>query len=848
MNAFFDLKKSKIWQNLQVVSLVRNKLFLILIIFVYILGFSSFIVLFLKSLDILVLEKLESFIFKLILLFFLVLLSFHFYYVSEIRRPKIKERLSLIKNLVDQGKRINLADYISIPCALAIKRALDKNELKNDFEISTDVLLSFLLKEKRIQFIMSRIGITSKEFIDGLGEYLRNKNQANIQKLDELFIKALSIAVKEGYKKINLGILLAVLSVLDPYFAKVIFDLDMKLNDILNVIYWEAIFYKQKNKRFNLKYPKRTGGIGRNWSFGYALGLSGFATDMTEILARRGLPLSFFVHRKKTEEMEKILARASHHNVILVGEPGVGKRTVILDFAKRIYEGRTFKLLAGRRLMELNLDILLAGANTPGEIVERLNTVFSETVRAGNIILFIDNLHSILGSGIAKVGSIDASDVILPYLENPELYFITTSDTSSFHRYIEPKRGIFGKFEKIDIQEPTASQTIRILEDQLPQIEGYSRMMVSYGALKSIVDLCDRLIYDKYFPEKAIDLLNEVVVYAASLGSETIVLPSHVEKVISQKTKVPVGEILGEEKEKLLHLEEILHQRVVDQEEAIKQISDAMRRARAGIEVSKKPIGTFLFLGPTGVGKTETCKALAEAYFGNEEAMIRFDMSEYQDVAGIYRFIGLPPGTPGAESGGELTRKVKDNPFSLILLDEVEKAHPDILNLFLQVFDEGWITDSLGRKVKFSNNIIIATSNAGAEYIRQCLKEKVKYQDIRAGLLDYLQTQMIFRPEFLNRFTTRVAFNPLTPSHVEEITNLLVKKLVGHLGKEKEVTLKIMPKAIKKLAEIGYDPELGARPIKRVIQEKIENILAKKMLSGEIKRGDTLIIDVQDIV
>lgn len=519
-----------------------------------------------------------------------------------------------------------------------------------------------------------------------------------------------------------------------------------------------------------------------------------------------------------------------------------------MGLAQRIAKGMTYKHLAYRHIMELDINFILAGAQGPGEIIDRLTGVLNDAAAAGNIILFIDGIHALFGGGEgSKVGAIDAAQVIIPYLEHPGLFFIATTSTSSYHQYIETKKAVSEKFEKIEVKEPDKFQVIRILEEIVPKIERQTGIIITYEALKSIVELSDRYLYDKPFPEKAVNLLSDMAVYTASQGKKTVMTTEHVEKIISKKTNVPVGEAEGGEKEKLLNLEKILHQRVIGQEEAVKVISNALRRARAGMASSKKPIGTFMFLGPTGVGKTETCKALAEAYFGSEDSMIRFDMSEYQDIAGIYQLIGAPQGTPEAQAGGKLTNAVRDNPFSLILFDELEKAHPDILNLFLQVFDEGWITDSLGRKVKFNNSIIIATSNAGAQLIQESIKQGMSSKELKSNLMEYLQKEGIFKPEFLNRFTSVVNFNPLTQEQIVIITDKLIKALASSLEKDKGILLKMDQGAVIKLAELGYDPLMGARPIQRVIQKKVEDILAKRMLSGEIGRGSKLFIKAEDI-
>jgi ATP-dependent Clp protease ATP-binding subunit ClpC len=847
MAFYFDLEKSKIKQNARVVAFVKKGYVKFLIFLIYLIGLASLALIILTSLNLFSLAKFEFLIFSFFTLFFLFFISCHIYYVGGIKKPKLPYPLEELKKRRESAERVNLADFLSISAFLVIERALKKE--KENREVDNKILLQLLLKEKRMRFILGRMGIELNQFLAGLENFYKEKKFT--EPIAELAAKAMEAAYVEYHERIDLGDFLVILAISDPYFSKILFDLNLKPEDILNIAYWETIFWLEKERRrFDPERLKLSGGIGKDWAAGYTQLLSRYARDLTREISKLGFPLHIIGHTKEIEELEKILIRATHHNVLLVGEAGVGKKTIVLGLAKRIAEGQTYRALSFRHVMELDINFILAGAETPGEIVARLSGVLSDAVRAGNIILFIDGIQALFGSGVegSKIGAIDASQIIIPYLEYQGLYFIATTDPASFHQYIESKGAIAEKFEKIEIKEPRAEAVIRILEDIVPQTEVQTGVIFSYEALKSIVSLSDQFLYTKPFPEKAIDLLNEVAVYAAGQGKGTMVMAQHVQKVIEQKTGVPVGEAGRVEKEKLLKLEEILHQRVVGQDEAIKAIANAMRRARAGVEVSKKPIGSFLFLGPTGVGKTETCKALAWSYFGNENAMIRFDMSEYQDIQGIYRLIGAPAGTPEAKAGGLLTSAVRDHPFSLVLLDEIEKAHPDILNLFLQVLDEGWLTDSLGRKVKFNNTIIIATSNAGAELIRECLKEGLSPSDIGKKLWDYLQKKGLFRPEFLNRFTAVVTFNPLTPLEVEKITGFLVSKLAKNLEEEKGIFLEIEGEAIAKLAKIGFDPMLGARPIQRVIQKKIEDILVKKILAGEIKRGDTLRIREEDIL
>jgi len=492
------------------------------------------------------------------------------------------------------------------------------------------------------------------------------------------------------------------------------------------------------------------------------------------------------------------------------------------------------------------LDRVLAGAREQGELVARLEIILYEAVRTGNVILFIDNIHNLFSTD-QGVGRIDATPAFMPFLSHPGLYIVGATDTPDYQRFIGSRGELAQKFTRIDVAEPSEQETLRIIEDVIPYLEKRAGILFSYQAVREIVKLSKRLVVDQPFPEKAIDFLDEVATYVRSRTKDKLVTEKHVDQIVTEKTKVPVGELTEEERTKLLNLEDFLHQRVVDQEEAIVVVSDAMRRARAEIKEENKPVGSYLFLGPTGVGKTETAKALAEAYFGDVNRMIRFDMSEYQGDDALYRFIGTPEGVGSTATQGEFTQKIIENPFSLVLLDEIEKANPLVLNLFLQVLDEGFITESSGRKVILTNNIIIATSNAGAEVIREAVQENIPYSTLQQEILDYLLRQGIFRPEFLNRFSSIVTFRPLGIEEIRLVAGKMIAELKVRIEKEKEIHLEITEPAVAKLAILGFDPTLGARPMQRVIQGQLENLIAKKVLSHQAERGSTVLIDKQDI-
>jgi len=425
------------------------------------------------------------------------------------------------------------------------------------------------------------------------------------------------------------------------------------------------------------------------------------------------------------------------------------------------------------------------------------------------------------------------------YLHLSSFQIIAITNFEGLHKIIEKKPGLLSLFEKVETSEVSEEEALRILENYVSFFEKKYKKFITYPALREIVRLCSIHIQDIPFPEKALNILDEVMVYVDRSVKSFLVLPEHISYVISEKVEVPIGKIESKEKEKLLNLEGLIHKRIINQEEAVKETSSALRRARSGVQERERPIGTFLFLGPTGVGKTETSKALTEIYFGKEEKMIRIDMSEFQSISDVSRLIG------SIEQNGSLTTAVREDPFSLILLDEIEKAHPNILNLFLQVLDEGMLTDGVGRKINFKQTIIVATSNAGAEVIREDINENKEMNIIKTELLDYLFRQSTFRPEFINRFDAVVIFKPLTKGNLLDISQLMLGKIKNNLL-NKGIEFEITEELKEKIVELGYSPIFGAREMRRTIQNKVENSLANSILSDKIKKGDKVKVDPEN--
>jgi ATP-dependent Clp protease ATP-binding subunit ClpC len=764
-------------------------------------------------------------------------IAINYYYHGFLLCFNKKNDLKKIVATVEEGNRVNLWQYFSID--LSTELSLTGLNFQNKYD-SRHLILAIIDSAEVIELLV-RLALPHQE----ISQLIKEEKSGN-GNLSEIWLKSLQVASAENHHAIEVSDLFLALALADPVLKKIIFDQKIEPSDIANVIYWQT---KEKKliadfrKVFDPDNLSLTGGIGRDWAYGYTINLEQFSRDLSELVRAGGLnALELEAKDREIGQMEEALNRAQNHNIVIVGDPGIGKKTTVYGLAKKIYHGKTSSAISNRRMLELDIEAILAGAENQNQIVERLRVVFNEAASAGNIILFIDNIASIF-SDDQQVGRVNALEAVLPYLEQPNIYIIGTVTTEDYRKYFANNRTLVSSFVKVEMHEPNFDETIRIVEDALPQIEGRCKVIVSYEAIKEATKLTDKLIQNLPQPQKTINLIDQVASKKASTG-EKMVFPKDIDLVIENQTNVPVGDLENNEKEILLNLEDFLHKRVIGQNEAIIAIANALRRARAGVTDSKKPIGSFLFLGPTGVGKTETTKALAEAYFRSEEAMIRFDMSEYQQKTDLYRLIGDPN---DQSRQGLLTAAIREKPFSLILFDEIEKADKNILNLFLQLLDEGFITDAFGQKAVFSNSIVIMTSNAGSEFIRQAAEKELEYQKTQKMLLNYIQENDYFRPEFLNRFTQVVVFKPLSLPEIGEVAALLIKKLAKNLEQEKGVFIEVEKPAVEKLARAGFDPKMGARPMQRSIQEHLENILAKKILSGEIDRGDRIKVSAVDL-
>lgn len=581
---------------------------------------------------------------------------------------------------------------------------------------------------------------------------------------------------------------------------------------------------------FNLNNLLRVKPIGRDWVYGYTINLDRYTTD----LVQEGYNLPHLVGRRsEIDRIGRILSQSAN-NALLVGDPGSGRHAIVLAFALDVFEGKVLEPLRNKRVLELNLNILISEAKTPTEVKGTVSKILEEAIEAGNIILLIDDFDRFVSARPDSVG-VDLTDVFSKAFSRQDLQAIGITNREAYHKSIIGNNQISKIFEVVEVAEISQFDTLKILEHLTPYLEEKYKVFIPFPSLKTTLEKTE-VITSLPYPEKAIDVLTESALQTNS-QKEKIVTSQIIETIISQKTKTPASSLLKDEKEKLTNLENLLHEHIINQEEAINDIARSLRRARLELTGKGKPIGTFLFLGPTGVGKTETAKALARVYFGSEKLLNRIDMSQYHDSQSVKDLIG---NTQNSEPG-ILVKAVRDNPFSVLLLDEIEKAGKEILNILLPVLDEGYIMDSFGRKVSFSNTIIIGTSNAGSEFIRQKLSENENPENMTKELTEYVLREKIFTPEFINRFDGVVVYKPLTRAHLKLIARLMLTKLNKRM-EAKKISVDITDSLIEKIANEGYDPQFGARPMNRVILEKVEDYIAQGLLNGTIKPGDNVII------
>lgn len=708
-------------------------------------------------------------------------------------------------------------------------------------------ILASLLRHVDMQVVLGRLGVNGQALVERITRMLQRVPASDGRVgVSQGFMAVLLRAYAEAYygrrERVDVAQLITALIQVDDLTKEIFFDLEIEQQDIINVVEWINIQHRLSERwhkqRTKAAY-KSKGVMNKSMTAQATPLLDRFSNDLTQ-LARRGMLPPTIGRDREIEEVLRIIEGGK--NVILSGNPGVGKSSVVEGIAELMATEEVPGVLQDRRFVSLSVASLVGAAGRQGELEALLLEIINEIVRSGNIVLFIDNIQNMVGVSTQGAENLDISDMLANALSKRLFYAIATTTPLDYRQHIESSSSLTSVFQKVTINEPDTNGAIQILQGKASSIEAKNEIFFSYQSISRTVQLSERYIHDRYLPEKAISLLEEIAVYVRKKkGKNAIVSAEDVAEIVSNKTNVPVTKISQKETERLLNMETLIHERMVDQEEAVSAVATALRRARAELRDMNRPIVNLLFLGPTGVGKTELAKTVADIYFGAEQNMIRLDMSEYQEQMSINRLIGAPPGMSSGTQGGYLTEAVRSQPFSLVLLDEIEKAHPDILNIFLQVMDDGRLTDTLGRTIDFTNTIIIATSNAGSQVIQDRIREGAGVDAIKDELINK-ELKPYFRPEFLNRFDNIVVFKPLGFPEIVQIVDLMLRQVAKRL-EPKGIRIEASQAAKEELARTGFDPVFGARPLRRAIQDTVDNALATYLLQGKIGRRDVAILE-----
>ena len=794
--------------------------------------------------------------------------------------------------------------------ALADAKRLAKR--LGDNYIGTEHLLVALVRQEDslAAKVLQGLGVSEKNLIDLIEELISPEGgiavaewDGNTPKLDQMLAQAEQEALACGMDEIGTEhLLLAMVRMQDTAGARILASMSVDTQklfaELISAMGREGITYRENNAN-----KRRKRGAGETST------LDQYARDLTD-MARQGKLDPVVGREGEIQRVIQILSRRGKNNPCLIGEPGVGKTAIVEGLAQRIQLGMVPDSVADKRVMTLGLSGMVAGSKYRGEFEERIKRVIAEVMQAGNIILFIDEMHTIIGAGGAE-GAIDASNILKPAMARGEIQIIGATTIAEYRKYVEKDAALERRFQPVTVEEPTEEETEAILQGIKERYEKHHGITISDEAVHAAVTMSQRYIADRFLPDKAIDLVDEAAARLrlmevkapdqmltleeeckeAARGVEECLMAGDVQgasdcrkqqatlekkikslrkryehrkdkqqlvlteddvaQVVSIWTKIPVSRLNEKEAVRLRNLEKTLHKRVVGQEDAVSAVARAVRRGRVGLKEPNRPIGSFLFLGPTGVGKTEISKALAEAVFGDEKAMIRVDMTEYMEKHSVSKMIGSPPGYVGHEEGGQLSEKVRRNPYSVVLFDEIEKAHQDVFNILLQVLDDGHITDSQGRKVSFKNTIIIMTSNAGAQAIVEPKKlgfasvedEKNSYEFMKNGVME--EVKRVFKPEFLNRIDETIVFRSLNKEDMKEIVTIMTRSLIERCKTQLDIDLTIRDAVKKHLVEVSYDPKYGARPLRRRIQTDLEDPLAELILSGDVKKGSKVVVTMR---
>jgi ATP-dependent Clp protease ATP-binding subunit ClpC len=737
-------------------------------------------------------------------------------------------------------KQVNMARLFEATAMNAVKEAYQLAERFEHPEVLPLHIFIGCLTDEKAGVVFGRLGIRFDAVQSAIGRKLGELPRGGGTHIGaaatELFLASFVSAYRQGRSHVSVLEMFDEAYRRDAYIRELLYAKEIDESRFGNVVQWVRIHDElreryERSRRAALHKP--VGAMNRAMTSVPTPVLDQVALDLTADAVYGRLPLLV----GRDQEMESLfrVIEGGGQSVVLVGSPGVGKNAVLAGIAELMVEENVPKILQDKRLVALSIPTLVSGAG-PAEAQERLMIVLAEIAHARNIVLAIPNIEQMTGLSSGGEASVDLTAVLAEALEHGVTFVIATTSPDAFAAAVEPSR-LGGVFQKVDMREPDVNTAIQILESKVASMENQHGVIFSFDALEKCVTLSDRYVHETYLPEKAIELAKETALDARkNKGLHTLVTGEDVARVLSEKTNIPITKVGEQERDTLLHLEERMHERVIGQGEAVNAVASALRRARTELRSQNRPMANFLFLGPTGVGKTELAKTVAETYFGDEHTMLRFDMSEYQDTSSMHRLIGVP----GAKEGGLLTEAVRRQPFAIVLLDELEKAHPDILNLFLQVMDDGRLTDSAGRTIDFTNTIIVATSNASSAYVSQAVASGTPLEEIKTRLLEE-ELRGVFRPELLNRFDGVIVFKPLTMDEVVQIAYLLMGAIASRL-EAKGIHFRAEDAAVEELARKGFDPKFGARPLRRVIQEQVENTMAEALLEGKARRRDTMVL------
>lgn len=756
---------------------------------------------------------------------------------SSFQKEKQKSKTNI---KFDQAQKKDLSPYFTQEANQAVDHAYKAALEADSTEVTVFHLFYALLDNKRISNLFTRLRIPTKQLREMLmGSFSRSQGVSSpelTENFSQTIFRAFRIAREENQSYIDITELILAVVRNSRKLQEFLYDLEVDKDKLNNVIKWSRIKEKlrrqYKRRRREAAYRSEHG-IDRAMTAVATPFLNKFSRDIT-LWAQKGGLEPCVAREKEIEEIFRVIA-GGRQSVLLTGQRGVGKETIINGIAQRIIEGSVPERLQEKRIVKLSISELLAGTTVSGA-QKRLIRIMNEIARAGNVVLFISGVNNLVGASTKEGKGLDVAGTLSEYLSSGHFLTFATSTTEGYSKHISNTQ-LDSVFSTIEIPEMSINQAIQVLESKAARVEHKQNVYLSYDAIEQAVELADKFFQQKNLPENAMEVMIESASYIRSnKGEGSLVIDEDVAEVVSDKTGVDATSLTEEESDKLIRLEEKMHERIVGQDEAVSMVSDALRRARANIRSEDSPIATFLFIGPTGVGKTELAKTISSVYFGGEDEMTRIDMSEFQDSSAINRLLGQP----NKQGSGLLTEQVRQNPYSLLLLDELEKASKDVLNIFLQVFDDGRLTDSTGREVDFTNTIIIATSNAGTEYVQDKISEGKELESIKNDLVSN-KLQEFYPPEFLNRFDGIILFKALDKEEVKEIADLMLDRVRADM-ENKGVELKVTEEALDSLVEQGYDPEFGARPMERAIQDNIENKLAQLVLKDKLDRRDVVTI------